>query len=121
MMMNGKWLSTSPIALVILALAGGTAAAQPATPPAAPAASVAAPAAGAAALSEGEVRRLDKATGRITLRHGEIRNLDMPPMTMVFTVRDVALLDRVQVGEKVRFRVIEEGGKYVVTEIQPAR
>mgnify|MGYP001368725824 CR=1 FL=1 len=39
-------------------------------------------------LTDGEVRRIDQAGGRLTLKHGEIRNLDMPPMTMVFQVRD---------------------------------
>jgi len=103
--------------LVMLALFCAPAAAQTTAPPSASAV----PAAAALALSDGEVRRIDKATGRITLRHGEIRNLDMPPMTMVFTVRDKAMLDRVQVGEKVQFRVVDEGGKYVVTEIQTSR
>lgn len=83
--------------------------------------SQAAPAAAPAAdLTEGEVRRLDRAAGKLTLRHGEIRNLDMPPMTMVFGVRDPAVLAALKPGDKVRFRVVEEGGSYVVTEIQPA-
>lgn len=119
-MMNGKWQLSGPMTLVMLALFCAPVAAQTTTPPVAP---VNAPAAAAAApaLTDGEVRRIDKATGRITLRHGEIKNLDMPPMTMVFTVRDKALLDRVQVGEKVRFRVVDEAGKLVVTEIQPTK
>jgi Cu/Ag efflux protein CusF len=74
----------------------------------------------AADMTEGEVRRVDSAAGKLTLRHGEIRNLDMPPMTMVFAVRDPAMLEALKPGDKVRFRVVEEGGAYVVTEIQPA-
>ena len=77
-------------------------------------------AAPAADLTEGEVRRVDRGAGKLTLRHGEIRNLDMPPMTMVFGVRDPAVLAALKPGDKVRFRVVEEGGSYVVTEIQPA-
>ena len=72
------------------------------------------------ALSEGEVRRIDKGTGKITLRHGEIRNLDMPPMTMVFTVKDPALLEAAKPGDKVRFGVAREDGKFVVTAIEAA-
>ena len=72
----------------------------------------------AASLSEGEIRRLDPETGKLTIRHGEIRNLDMPPMTMVFTVRDKALLSGLKVGDRIRFAASNEGGKYLVTHIQ---
>jgi len=78
-------------------------------------------AAQAADMTEGEVRKVDRGAGKLTLRHGEIRNLDMPPMTMVFGIRDPAALDALKPGDKVRFRVEEEGGGYVVTEIQPVR
>ncbi|MFN3565067.1 MAG: copper-binding protein [Burkholderiaceae bacterium] len=72
-------------------------------------------------MASGEVRRVSKEQGKITLRHGEIRSLEMPPMTMVFTVRDPKLLDAVKVGDKVRFRAVkEDGGTYVVTAIEPA-
>ena len=72
-------------------------------------------------LSEGEVRKVDKSAGKLTLRHGEIRNLDMPPMTMVFQVADPALLDRVKPGDKVRFRAEKTGSGYAVTVIETAR
>lgn len=75
----------------------------------------------ATALSEGEIRRLDPETGKLTIRHGEIRNLDMPPMTMVFTARDKAMLAGLKVGDRIRFAASNEGGKYLVTEIQPAQ
>jgi Cu/Ag efflux protein CusF len=74
-----------------------------------------------ASLSEGEIRRLDPESGKLTIRHGEIRNLDMPPMTMVFTARDKALLSGLKVGDRIRFVASNEGGKYLVTEIQPAQ
>ena len=41
------------------------------------------------------MRKVDKAGGKLTLKHGEIKSLDMPPMTMVFEVKDKALLDTV--------------------------
>jgi len=69
----------------------------------------------------GEVRRIDKSAGRITLRHDEIKNLEMPPMTMVFQVSDAALLDKVQVGGKVRFKAEKVGAAYVVTAIESAK
>ena len=73
------------------------------------------------ALSDGEVRKIDKETGKITIRHGPIKHLDMPPMSMVFTAKDPALLDKAKVGDKIRFHVIDEGGKLIVTDIQPAK
>lgn len=71
--------------------------------------------------TEGEVRKIDKEGKRITIKHGEIKNLDMPSMTMVFQVADPAMVDKVKVGDKVRFVAANPGGKLTVTEIQPVR
>jgi Cu(I)/Ag(I) efflux system protein CusF len=82
------------------------------------------PAAAQAATSEfaeAEVRRVNKAAGKITLRHGEIRNLDMPPMTMVFEVKDRAFLDLAKAGMKVRFKAEKSASGYVVTHIEPGQ
>lgn len=73
-----------------------------------------------AEMTEGEIRKIDKAAGKVTVKHGEIRSLDMPPMTMVFGVADVALLDKVKQGDKVRFRAVNRDGKFTITEIQTA-
>lgn len=75
----------------------------------------------AVALTDGEVRKIDKDAGKITIKHGDIKHLEMPGMTMVFTAKDKALLDKAQAGDKIRFMVINEGGKMVVTAIEPAR
>jgi Cu/Ag efflux protein CusF len=69
-------------------------------------------------MADAEVRKVDKDAAKITLKHGEIKSLEMPPMTMVFNVKDKAMLDRVKAGDKVRFKVVNEAGKYTVTEIQ---
>lgn len=79
------------------------------------------PMADAAAMSDGEVRKVDKEAGKLTIKHGPIKNLDMPPMSMVFTAKDPALLDKVKVGDKIRFHAVDEGGKLVVTDIQPMK
>ena len=71
-----------------------------------------------AALAEGEVRRVDKEAKKITLRHGPIPNLDMPPMTMVFQVKDPAMVEQVKAGDKVRFSADKVNGAYVVTAIE---
>jgi Cu(I)/Ag(I) efflux system protein CusF len=67
--------------------------------------------------TDGEVRRIDKAQSKVTLKHGEIKNLEMPPMTMVFRVKDPAMLDALAVGDKVRFSVEKLDGQYTVTAI----
>ncbi|QHE89143.1 copper-binding protein [Hydrogenophaga sp. BPS33] len=72
-------------------------------------------------MTDGEIRKIDKENGKITIKHGEIKHMDMPPMTMVFTVKDKAVLDKVKVGEKVQFIVIKDAGKMVVTDIQPGK
>ena len=72
-------------------------------------------------LAEGEVRRVDKASGKISLKHGEIKNLDMPPMSMVFQVSDKALLDKVKAGDKVNFTASQVNGDYTVMSIEPRK
>ena len=100
-------------ALLLLAPAAINASAQETKPSPQPAA-----AAAATDMADGEVRKIDLGAGRITLRHGEIKNLDMPPMTMVFNVKDRALLDRLKTGDKVKFRAVQEAGKYTVVDLQ---
>lgn len=84
-----------------------------------PAPAAASPAEGA--MSEGEVRKVDLDAKKITLRHGPIPNIDMPPMTMVFQVRDPALLQGIKAGDKVRFSAEKIGGTYTVTGIENTR
>ena len=76
------------------------------------------PAAQASVMSEGVVRKIDAANGRITLKHGPLVNLDMPAMTMVFRVQPPALLNAVKVGDKVKFHAESINGAYTVTAIQ---
>jgi Cu(I)/Ag(I) efflux system periplasmic protein CusF len=85
------------------------------------AASPATAAANSANMADGEVRKVDKEAGKLTLKHGEIKNLDMPGMTMVFQVKEPALLDKVKVGDKVKFRAEKAGSGYVVTVIEAAK
>jgi Cu(I)/Ag(I) efflux system periplasmic protein CusF len=74
----------------------------------------------AAELADGEVRKVDKDNKKITIKHGPLKSLDMPGMTMVFGVKEDAMLDRVQAGEKVRFQAEKIDGKIVVIAIEPA-
>ena len=76
------------------------------------------PAAETAELTEGEIRKVDLDNKKITIKHGTIKNLDMPGMTMVFQVKDPAMVDRVKPGDKVRFAAEKRNGAIVVTDIQ---
>jgi Cu(I)/Ag(I) efflux system protein CusF len=69
-------------------------------------------------LADGEVQKVDKAAGKVTLKHGELEDLKMPPMTMVFIAKDKAILDKVKKGDKVRFVAAQEGKNLVVTRIE---
>lgn len=71
-------------------------------------------------MAEAEVRKVDTAAGKISLKHGEIKNLDMPPMTMVFQVKDPAFLTKVKAGDKVRFTASQVNGAYTVMSIEAA-
>lgn len=72
-------------------------------------------------MTDAEVRKIDQDAGKITLKHAEIKNLDMPAMTMVFVVKDKAMIDKLKSGDKVKFKAINDAGKYTVTDIQPAK
>ena len=77
--------------------------------------------AAAPGMTDGEVRKIDKDAGKITIKHGEIKHMDMPGMTMVFVAKDKALLDKTSVGAKIQFMVTNENGQMTVTDIQPAK
>jgi Cu/Ag efflux protein CusF len=74
-----------------------------------------------AALSEGEVKKVDKDTGKLTIKHGPLKNLDMPGMTMAFRVKQPAMLDRVKTGDQVRFLVERVNGGLTVTRLELSR
>ena len=69
-------------------------------------------------LSDGEVTRIDKDAAKLTIRHGELRNLDMPAMSMVFRVKDPAMLGQVKVGSRIRFTAEKVGGALTVTALE---
>ncbi len=80
------------------------------------------PAASAAAdMTDGEIKKVDKDAKKVTIKHGEIKNLEMPGMTMVFQVKDPAMLDAVKPGDKVMFKVEKANGALVVTEMRAAK
>jgi Cu(I)/Ag(I) efflux system periplasmic protein CusF len=78
----------------------------------------AAAASAASDTADGEIRKVDKASGKLTIKHGELKNLGMGSMTMVFRAKDAAMLDKVKAGDKVRFTV---DSTMTVTAIEPAK
>ena len=108
-------ISAVSISLLFAAL---SAFAQSATPAPSPAGN---PAQAMTEMSDGEVRKVDRDARKITLRHPEIKQLDMPAMTMVFRVKDAALLDKVKTGDKVRFRAEADKGALTITEIEVSK
>jgi len=72
----------------------------------------------AATLTEGVVKKVDKAQGKLTLRHGPLENLDMPGMTMVFRVQDASWLDQVKPGDTIRFLADRVNGIFTVTRLE---
>lgn len=72
-------------------------------------------------MADGEVRRIDKEQGKVTLKHGPIASLDMSGMTMVFKVADLKMLDTLKQGDKVKFAANRVGGAITVTAIEVAK
>jgi len=75
----------------------------------------------AAPMADGEVRKIDKEQGKVTLRHGPIASLDMPAMTMVFKISNPKMLDSIKEGDKVKFAADKVNGALTVTVIEAAR
>ena len=80
--------------------------------PAAPATSKAAP----AALGEGQIKKVDKAKGTVTLAHGPMNG--MPAMTMAYKVKDTSWLDKLQAGQKIRFATDPADGGMTVSRFE---
>ena len=99
--MNGKTFGMLGLALGLMAPLGLTAARAE------------------SATADGQLQKIDSATGKVTIKHGPIKELDMPDaMTMVYRVRNPAMLKAVKAGDKVNFELDHDSSGYVVTHIQ---
>jgi Cu/Ag efflux protein CusF len=78
---------------------------------------VASPALADGDMVKGEVVKVDKAAGKVTLKHGPIKKLDMDSMTMVFRVADPAMLDKMKAGDKIEFEADRVNGAITVTKL----
>ena len=72
-------------------------------------------------LTDGQVTKVDKSAGKITIKHGPMKKFDMEDgMTMVYRVQDPAMLTAVKAGDKVKFDADHVNGQFIVTKIQKA-
>lgn len=70
------------------------------------------------AMSDGEIKKIDREAAKLTIKHGELKNLGMPGMTMVFRVQPATMIDQVKVGDKVRFVAEKVAGALTVTSLE---
>jgi Cu(I)/Ag(I) efflux system periplasmic protein CusF len=78
-------------------------------------------AAQAAPLSDGTVKKIDKAAGEVVIQHGQLDSIGMPPMTMAFGVADKAWLNKLKPGDKIRFAAEMKGGNAIVSRYEMAK
>lgn len=74
-----------------------------------------------APLSDGTVKKVDKAAGEIVIQHGPLDSIGMPPMTMAFGVADKAWLGKLKAGDKIRFAAEMKGGNAIVSRYEMAK
>ncbi|CAN7502788.1 copper-binding protein [Pararhizobium sp. LjRoot255] len=79
---------------------------------------VLASAAFAAEFTKGTVKKVDAKAKKVTLIHEELKDLGMPAMTMVFRVKDDAMLDKLKEGASIEFVAKRVEGKLTVTEVK---
>jgi len=73
------------------------------------------------AMTSGVVKKVDKGAGKVTISHGPLENLGMPKMTMVFRVKDPAMLDRLKEGDEIRFVADKVDGAYTMMSFEAAK
>lgn len=71
-----------------------------------------------AAWTDGEVLRVDKGRGSVTIKHGPMPKFDMPAMAMPYQVKDKSALDQLKPGDKIRFDADSVGGVFTVVRLE---
>lgn len=72
-------------------------------------------------MSDGEVKKIDKSAGKLTIKHGPLENLGMPAMTMVFKVKDPAMLASIKQGDKISFVAEKINGSLTLTRLEGSK
>lgn len=66
----------------------------------------------------GVITKVDSASGKVTIKHRPVQSLNWPSMTMAFTVKDKAMLDKMPKDKKIDFEFVQQGREYVVTSVK---
>ena len=74
-----------------------------------------------APLSDGLVKKIDKAAGEVVIQHAQLDSIGMPPMTMAFGVADKAWLNKLKPGDRIRFAAEMKGGNAIVSRCEMAK
>ncbi len=69
-------------------------------------------------LSTGRVVHIDVNAGKITIEHKPIKHFYMESMTMIFRVKDPAMLVALTPGDKIRFEVERDNNGFIITKIE---
>ncbi|MBO9656203.1 copper-binding protein [Agrobacterium sp. SOY23] len=69
-------------------------------------------------FTKGTVKKVDAAAKKVTITHEELKNLDMPGMTMVFRIKDDALLAKLKEGANIEFVAERADGKLIVAQVK---
>ena len=75
----------------------------------------------AAPLSDGLVKKVDKAAGELVIQHGQLDSIGMPPMTMAFGVADKSWPNKLKAGDKIKFAAEMKGGNAIVSRYELAK
>lgn len=65
-----------------------------------------------------QVVTVDARRGKVLLKHEAIPSIDMDAMTMPFKVKEAAMLEGIQAGDKVRFSVQVQDDDLLITRIE---
>ena len=68
-------------------------------------------------LTTGLVKKLDAKQMKVTIKHGKLVNLDMDAMTMVFAVKDEAMMKKLKEGANIKFKADRVNGQLTVVEL----
>ena len=75
----------------------------------------------AAPLSDGLVKKVDKAANEVVIQHGQLDSIGMPPMTMSFGVADKSWINKLKAGDKIKFAAEMKGGSPIVSRYEMAK
>ena len=70
----------------------------------------------------GEVKKIDESSGTITLKQGPAPSLGFKDeMTMIYDVRDRAMLKQVKVGDTIKFEAESGDSGFMITKMQKGK